>query len=133
MQVILCDKCENALIMLFNLVTTNSHSHSHAHAHGESSHPHANPDGKSSERIRIGRLAMFLEAHFGEIEFHMPDADENDDDVGEDEHGASLLVRLDEAEAQISLVNLVCVNVSRAIVVIADGLRFRLSAVRMTF
>ena len=40
---------------------------------------------------------MFLEAHFGEIEFHMPDAD--DDELGEDEHGASLLVRLDEAEA----------------------------------
>lgn len=74
---------------------------------------------------------MFLEAHFGEIEFHMPDAD--DDELGEDEHGASLLVRLDEAEAQISLVNLVCVNVSRAIVMMADGLRFRLSAVRMTF
>ncbi|KJA20072.1 hypothetical protein HYPSUDRAFT_68852 [Hypholoma sublateritium FD-334 SS-4] len=87
-------------------LTTNSHSHSHAHAHGEQSHPHADPDGKSSERIRIARLAMFLEAHFGEIEFHMPDADDDDHELGEDEHGASLLVRLDEAEAQISLVNL---------------------------
>lgn len=102
-------------------MTTNSHSHSHAHAHGEASHPHADPDGKSSERIRISRLAMFLEAHFGEIEFHMPDADDDDHELGEDEHGASLLVRLDEAEAQISLVNLVRVNAFRAIVVIADG------------
>ena len=52
---------------------------------------------------------MFLEAHFGEVELHMPEEPES----GEDDHrDPSLLVVLDDAEAQISLVTLVSSSVS---------------------
>jgi hypothetical protein len=48
---------------------------------------------------------MFLEAHFGEVELHMP---EKEPESGEDDHwDPNLLVVLDDAEAQISLVTLV--------------------------
>lgn len=72
---------------------------------------------------------MFLEAHFGEVELHMPDEDpeeeepkpkkddddgeEKDAEDGEDEEDTArreepaLLVSLDEAFAQISLLSLV--------------------------
>lgn len=59
---------------------------------------------------------MFLEAHFGDVEFHMPDVTDEEPEPGEDDHGASLLVRLDEAEAQISLVNLVGVAITFLII-----------------
>lgn len=65
---------------------------------------------------------MFLEAHFGEVEFHMPDEDEaeqheeeDDEDGGEESGGRrpareeSLLVELDEAVAKINLRSLVSV------------------------
>lgn len=58
--------------------------------------------------MRIQRLAMFLEAHFGEVELHMPEPSEEEPESGEDDHrDPSLLVVLDDAEAQISLVTLV--------------------------
>lgn len=59
--------------------------------------------------MRIQRLAMFLEAHFGEVELHMPEAAEDDQEQeqGEDDHEPSLLVRLDEADARIHLLSLV--------------------------
>jgi len=51
---------------------------------------------------------MFLEAHFGEVELHMPEPSEEEPESGEDDHrDPSLLVVLDDAEAQISLVTLV--------------------------
>lgn len=55
---------------------------------------------------------MFLEAHFGEVEFHQPDEEGNrsmDSEEGErsDDEEASLLVRLDEADARIGLISLV--------------------------
>lgn len=51
---------------------------------------------------------MFLEAHFGEVELHMPEPSEEEPELGEDEHREpSLLVVLDDVEAQISLVTLV--------------------------
>jgi hypothetical protein len=61
---------------------------------------------------RVQRLAMFLEAHFGEVEFHQPEEEGNrsaDSEEGErsDDEEASLLVRLDEADARISLISLV--------------------------
>ena len=78
---------------------------------------------------------MFLEAHFGEVELHMPDEDaeeeepkpqKNEDEEknaedGEDEEDTArreepaLLVRLDEAFAQISLLSLVSCAVFEAI------------------
>lgn len=56
---------------------------------------------------RIQRLVMFLEAHFGDVELHMPEAAEDDAEQGEDSVEPSLLVSLDEAEAQINLVTMV--------------------------
>lgn len=61
---------------------------------------------------RVQRLAMFLEAHFGEVEFHQPDEEEAEGEGEEREQGErseepSLLVRLDEADARIDLISLV--------------------------
>ena len=56
--------------------------------------------------IRIQRLAMFLEAHFGEVELHMPE-DAMEQEQGEDPREPALLVRLDEADALINLMSMV--------------------------
>lgn len=50
---------------------------------------------------------MFLEAHFGEVELHMPEI--NPDEPTENESEASFLVRLDDAHAQISLISMVII------------------------
>ncbi|KAF8893375.1 Metallo-hydrolase/oxidoreductase [Infundibulicybe gibba] len=77
-------------------------SHQHTHSHSDA-HPHA--DSNTSDVMRIQRLAMFFEAHFGEVELHMPDADVPDaEDHSTDE--PSFLVRLDEADARINLLSL---------------------------
>lgn len=89
-----------SLFVLAFGVTTNAHVHSHSH-----SHPHADSGGESSSVTRIQRLAMFLEAHFGEVELHMPEV--NLDEPVEDESEASFLVRLDDAHAEISLIKMV--------------------------
>jgi cleavage and polyadenylation specificity factor subunit 3 len=78
-------------------VTTQPHSHSH---------PHADLHDETSDVVRIQRLAMFLEAHFGEVELHMPE-ETMEPEQGEDSTEPSLLVRLDEAYASISLVSMV--------------------------
>ncbi|KAF4598095.1 metallo-beta-lactamase superfamily protein [Pleurotus pulmonarius] len=101
-------------------LTTQPHSHS-KHDHD---HPHADVRHESSDVIRIQRLAMFLEAHFGEVELHMPDPSEEDGDgeQGEDGGEPSLLVNLDEADAQINLVTLEVTSPN-------EGLRKRVEAV----
>ena len=91
-------------------MTTHPHTHGHAYAH-----PHADTDRQLSEVTRIQRLAMFLEAHFGEVEFHMPEPSEEEPEQGEDSNEASLLVRLDESDARINLVSMVrCVSKYKA-------------------
>ena len=85
-------------------MTTGSHSHSHSES-ASSQHPHGDLDGSSYSVIRIQRLAMFLEAHFGEVELHMPET--NDDEQEESHRDPSLLVQLDDADAEINLVSLV--------------------------
>lgn len=102
-------------------MTTHSHSHAHSHAPTHT-HPHADiEDSSNAVGTRIQRLAMFLEAHFGEVEFHMPDSDSKMDKGPEDgtgepstEEQPSLLVRLDEANAVINLLSMVsCTSKSR--------------------
>ncbi|KAK7057211.1 beta-lactamase-like protein [Favolaschia claudopus] len=66
-------------------------------------HPHA---AHSDAVTRIKRLAWFLEAHFGDVELHMPDESQEEPEQGEDDNEPSLLVRLDEAIAQINLISL---------------------------
>ncbi|KAJ3504472.1 hypothetical protein NLJ89_g7917 [Agrocybe chaxingu] len=87
-------------------LTTSSHSHSHTPSEPEHKHPHADHEGEEASRLRIQRLCMFLEAHFGDVELHMPEATDEEPELGEDDRDPSLLVRLDEADAQISLVTL---------------------------
>jgi len=108
--------------LTFNPVTTHPHSHSHLHPH---SHPHADPDGDAAEVIRIRRLALFLEAHFGEVELHMPDVSEEEPEQGENDREASLLVRLDETDARINLLSLVstCVAMNQWLVLMMLGRR----------
>lgn len=90
------------MLILCYGVTTNAHSHSHSY-----SHPHADSEENLSSVTRIQRLAMFLEAHFGEVELHMPEI--NPDEPTENESEASFLVRLDDAHAQISLISMVII------------------------
>lgn len=84
-------------------MTAHSHDHSPDAAHTHA-HPHA--DSEHSGQSRIQRLAMFLSAHFGDVELHMPDADADADEGGQ-ANEPSLLVRLDEADARINLLSLV--------------------------
>ncbi|KAG6829484.1 endoribonuclease ysh1 [Tricholoma furcatifolium] len=79
-------------------LTTKPHSHSHTH-------PHADVEG-SSPFLRIRRLVMFLEAHFGKVELHMPDGETEENESGEESNDPWLIVRLDEADAQINLISL---------------------------
>lgn len=85
-------------------MTTKPHNHDH-------SHPHADVDDKTAQNKRIQRLAMFLEAHFGDVELHMPDPDEMEDPDEDQDPG--LLVRFDEADAFINLVNLASTRLSQ--------------------
>ncbi|KAJ3560193.1 hypothetical protein NP233_g10999 [Leucocoprinus birnbaumii] len=91
-------------------LTAHKHSHSHdSHLH-KHKHPHANAEGDLASMTRVQRLAMFLEAHFGEVEFHQPDeegSDSEEKEAGErSDEEPSLLVRLDEADARIDLISL---------------------------
>ena len=80
-------------------VTSSPHSHSHAH-------PHADSDGENASVIRIQRIAMFFESHFGEVELHMPS--EGVEEMGQEKDDEpALLVRLDEADALIRLISMV--------------------------
>ncbi|KAI0743756.1 beta-lactamase-like protein [Daedaleopsis nitida] len=99
-------------------LTTHSHNHTHTPEHR---HPHADIVDESAEVTRIQRLAWFLEAHFGEVELHMPE-DGDEMEQGEDAQGPSLLVTLDEADAVINLTTMTVTSSS-------DVLRRRVEAV----
>lgn len=75
----------------------------HSHSHDVEKHPHSD---HSRDDTRISRLAWFLEAHFRDIELHMP-TEEDDLEFGRDIEDASFLVVIDEIEARINLVTLV--------------------------
>ncbi|KAG8213672.1 beta-lactamase-like protein [Butyriboletus roseoflavus] len=82
------------------------------------SHPHADSDSGSSY-TRIQRLAWFFEAHFGEVELHMPEETEQDEleneREGEATHDPALIVRVDDADAHINLVSLVVTSSTEAL------------------
>lgn len=63
------------------------------------------PEKEAAFGIRVNRLCWFLEAHFGDVEFHMPD--EAAEDREEQSGTPALLVQLDEAGAEIDLATLV--------------------------
>ncbi|KIP11636.1 hypothetical protein PHLGIDRAFT_99467 [Phlebiopsis gigantea 11061_1 CR5-6] len=93
-------------------LTTHSHSHSHDSA-PDHPHPHADTDDEKASGTRIQRLAMFLEAHFGEVEFHMPDI--ASDEQPEEPPQPALLVRLDEADALINLMTMTVTSSNSAL------------------
>jgi cleavage and polyadenylation specificity factor subunit 3 len=94
---ITCTK--SSFVVLFGRgVTTNPNPHSHCH-------PHADFEDESSSVTRIQRLGMFLEAHFGDVELHMPEI--SPDEPAESGSEASFWVRLDDTHAQISLISMV--------------------------
>ncbi|KAI0930575.1 endoribonuclease ysh1 [Taiwanofungus camphoratus] len=96
-------------------LTSHSHSHSHSHIHApDEPHPHADIEEASASVTRVRRLAMFLEAHFGEVELHMPE-EADEPEQGEDSHEPSLLVRLDEADALINLVSMTVSSTNEAL------------------
>ena len=83
-------------------MTTHKHSHGHTHPH-----PHADVH-ENDLIVRIQRLAMFLEAYFGEVELHMPDIPTKIPEGEEMEAEApGLLIHLDESEAFINLSTMV--------------------------
>lgn len=92
------------LLMFYEAVTTHPHSHSHPE---NMVHPHADPDEDSASNLRIRRLAMFLEAHFGEVELHMPDEAAEPEQGEEESHEPSLHVMLDDTMARIGLTSMV--------------------------
>lgn len=81
-------------------MTTHSHSH-------DEPHPHA--AGHENELMtRIRRLAMFLEAHFGDVELHMPETLPEPGEAIDEDDAPGFLVQLDDARAFISLATMVC-------------------------
>ncbi|KAH9942274.1 mRNA 3'-end-processing protein YSH1 [Epithele typhae] len=103
-------------------VKLTTHPHKHAHA-PEGPHPHADtdPDEERTAQQRISRLAWFLEAHFGDVELHMPEAGD-DVEQGEDAHEPALLVTLDDVDAVINLLSMTVTSSS-------DALKRRVEAV----
>ncbi|KAI0043657.1 Metallo-hydrolase/oxidoreductase [Auriscalpium vulgare] len=84
-------------------VKVSSAGHTHAH---DQDHPHSDHDYLSDPMMRIRRLGMFLDAHFGDIEYHMPDVDDHDMEQGEAGGEPTFLIKLDDAEARINLLSL---------------------------
>ena len=99
-RLLIAHYCRNNLSKFCTVTTQPAHSHSH-------SHPHADADIVHADMTRIQRLVMFLEAHFGDVELHMPDEVEDDQEHDEQSHEPSLLISLDEADARINLISMV--------------------------
>ncbi|KAH9998453.1 beta-lactamase-like protein [Russula compacta] len=84
-------------------LTAGTQGHRHEHEH----HPHSDHDYTHNPMVRIQRLGMFLEAHFGEVEYHMPDEDMEAEQEEPTPHGEpSFLIQLDDAEARINLLSM---------------------------
>jgi len=73
--------------------------------------------------VRIQRLGLFLEAHFGDVEYHIPDEDMGVEQEEPKSRGEpSFLIQLDDAEARIYLLSMTVDSSS-------DTLRRRVEAV----
>jgi cleavage and polyadenylation specificity factor subunit 3 len=77
---------------------------SHPCAH---QHVHADTDVEGASMQKIRRLAMFLEAHFGDVELHMPEEVSPNGEDGSEEQGPALTINLDDSEAVIHLETMV--------------------------
>ncbi|KAL5523858.1 hypothetical protein ACEPAG_8031 [Sanghuangporus baumii] len=100
----IADSCL-ALIMEIDKSPASVKLTTHAHKHDEP-HPHAD-DPEESTIVRIQRLAMFLEAHFGEVELHMPEQPPVAEEDSSTNDAPGLLIEVDEAEAFVNLATMV--------------------------
>jgi cleavage and polyadenylation specificity factor subunit 3 len=58
--------------------------------------------------IRIQWLGLFLEAHFGTVEYHMPDEEQETEEEELTSHGEPpFLIQLDDVKARINLISMV--------------------------
>jgi cleavage and polyadenylation specificity factor subunit 3 len=71
-------------------------------------HPHVDSNDEESRYTRIRRLGWFLETHFGAaaIELHMPE-ESAEGEEGQADEGPSFIIRLEEADVLINLVDMV--------------------------
>lgn len=100
-------------------LTSQQHSHTH--------HPHSDHHEGDQSITRIQRIAWFLDAHFGDVELHMPEEggeQEQDQDQSEKSQPA-LIVRMDDSGESDAYINLVTLAVSCPI----DNVRKRVEAV----
>ncbi|KAG1777751.1 beta-lactamase-like protein [Suillus placidus] len=98
---------------------TQQHSHTH--------HPHSDHHEGDQSITRIQRIAWFLDAHFGDVELHMPEVGgegDQDQDQGEKSEPA-LIVRMDDSGESDAHINLVTLAVS----CLSDTVRKRVEAV----
>ncbi|KAK0442700.1 Metallo-hydrolase/oxidoreductase [Desarmillaria tabescens] len=96
-------------------LTSHGGSHSHPDPHG---HPHADSssDLNAASMKRIEHLIMFLKAHFGKVELHMPEKTyEEARGLNGPGNEPSLLVQLDGADARINLVSMIVISSNEAL------------------
>lgn len=100
-------------------LTSQQHSHTH--------HPHSDHHEGDQSITRIQRIAWFLDAHFGDVELHMPEeGGEQDQDQDQSEKSQpALIVRMDDSGESDAYINLVTLAVSCPI----DNVRKRVEAV----
>jgi cleavage and polyadenylation specificity factor subunit 3 len=96
-------------------LTSQQHSHTH--------HPHSDHHEGDQSITRIQRIAWFLDAHFGDVELHVPEEDQEQDQSEKSE--PALIVRMDDSGESDAHINLVTLAVSCS----SDTIRKRVEAV----
>lgn len=94
---------------LIKIIAVTTHPHSHSHEDHHHPHPHADlsqttPDPIEQNALRTQRMAEFLEAHFGEVDI----VDSRETEDGKLVLDPAILIKLDEAEARVGLLDMVC-------------------------
>lgn len=64
--------------------------------------------------LRMERITMFLEAHFGDVQLRVPEEAkpevvEGEQDVVPEEESPAIVITLDDSHAEIGLLDMVCV------------------------
>lgn len=98
-------------------LTSQQHSHTH--------HPHSDHHEGDQSITRIQRIAWFLDAHFGDVELHMPEEGGEQDQYQSEKSEPALIVRMDDSGESDAYINLVTLAVSCP----SDNVRKRVEAV----
>lgn len=108
---------------LYPLVTHSPHSHSHAHADQD--------DEELMQQIRYEGLAAFLESHFGYAEIYLPDENAKDLKAEDDTDDPAIIIKVDDLEARLNLVDLVGVIIAhylvKMLIILLDSLLLKRS------